>query len=103
MNRRNMLASLAALPFMGWVKLNGKTFGYVDVKRAQQLGIHPCRVYDANGRELKDCLSFNDETGECKCHLRNERGDKYLASHCPPTIASTTVMAPLPLSIVRMQ
>lgn len=48
-------------------------FGYVDVDRANVLGIADCVVF-VGGVEVKDCIAFNDDEGWADIYARDRNG-----------------------------
>lgn len=69
-------------------------YGYVNVRRAQELGIHGCTVF-VNGVETKDCFAFNDEEGWADIYTRDRDGRilTFLNETCPLRIFGKITIA----------
>lgn len=77
LSRRGFLGTIAAIPVLGKL-IAQDTYGFVDVERADALGIWPCRVF-VDGVEIDDCLSFNDREGWAEYFVIDAH-DQYIYS-----------------------
>ena len=68
----------------------------LNVKNTSEIGKR-CEVFDANGVEVKYCLSCDTETGEVETFLHD--GKAYVLEDCGQSVKRVSEFRPAPLSI----